>query len=70
MAKTTTPKTQTAKKTAVGARKRSMTFEQAVKRADHPDIRLPIDDDSELLCKRSSKDNQYRCREVSIGGDW
>jgi hypothetical protein len=38
----------------------------------HPDKRTPIagDPNHELLCKWSTADNQYICKEVSIGGDW
>jgi hypothetical protein len=71
MVKKTKP-AKTAKKTAAkpAAKDNHFTIAAATKHAGYPDFRLPVDEDSELLCKRSAKDKQYRCREVPIGGDW
>jgi hypothetical protein len=39
--------------------------------ARHPDKRLPGGDPgTEILCKWSTADNRYICKEVPIGGDW
>ena len=70
--KARTRQTKSVRKTGrTGARKKA-TAKKPARAARHPDKRMPIpgDPNHELLCKWSTADNEYICKEVTIGGKW